>query len=80
MMIIKKDLADDDDKVFTILTGVFAEGKTFQNLKVSSPAPVTIVCQVQLLHLLLCNACSNKYIYEGMYMQEYASIYTKECI
>ena len=33
---------------FTILTGVFAEGKMFQNLKVSSPAPVTIVCQIQL--------------------------------
>ena len=28
-----------------ILTGVFIEGKTFQNLSVSSPAPVTIVCR-----------------------------------
>lgn len=26
-----------------MLTGVFIEGKTFQNLSVSSPAPVTIV-------------------------------------
>lgn len=28
---------------FYVLTGAFKEGKTFQNLKVSSPAPVTIV-------------------------------------
>ena len=31
----------------TILTGVFTDGKTFQNRKVSSPAPVTMVCMMQ---------------------------------
>jgi len=35
------------------LTGVFMDGKTFQNRRVSSPAPVTIVCRRQLMLKLL---------------------------
>jgi len=33
-----------------MLTGVFIDGKTFQNRRVSSPAPVTIVCNCIIQH------------------------------
>lgn len=39
---INNCLVGSNDK---LLTGVLIEGKTFQNLSVSSPAPVTIVCR-----------------------------------
>ena len=40
------------------LTVVFAEGNTFQNRKVSSPAPVTIVCrQTQETQFYVKNTC-----------------------
>lgn len=35
-----------------MLTGVFIDGKTFQNRRVSSPAPVTIVCNCIIQHYI----------------------------
>lgn len=55
--------------VMASLTVVFTDGKTFQNLSVSSPAPVTIVCmpkQVEMHVRLPCRSTRIAYIYSNI--------------